>query len=315
MTSAAALAAAAQAPTTTETYRYGWASWASWASAHGIVPEHGEPGDVGRWLAALATAGRASATAALYVAAVRREYVKLQKADGSHPRPDPTDDDHVREVLAGYRRTRGVDQRKAQPLLAVHMRPWLALPDRNARDVRDRAAALLCWCGGLRAAELVGLSIHRAVVDRAGLRLTLPRTKTTQDKPRTVYVARGARPECCPVEALARLWDQRPLGHLVELLEHLPLLPEAWGPNALDWGRAMSRRAVDRLAKRIADHAGQDAALYSAHSFRAGLATECRNAGRQLPDVQAHLGHRRMSTTAGYMRTEAGSVRVDAGLL
>ncbi len=64
----------------------------------------------------------------------------------------------------------------------------------------------------------------------------------------------------------------------------------------------LSARGVARVVKAAAIGAGLDPALYSGHSFRAGLATSASNAGAGLLHIMNQTRHRSVDTARRYVR-------------
>jgi site-specific recombinase XerC len=75
--------------------------------------------------------------------------------------------------LRGVKRTRGIAQREAKPLLREDLFRVLDAMGERMKDVRDRALLLVGFAGGFRRSEIVGLNYDDVERVRQGLVLTL----------------------------------------------------------------------------------------------------------------------------------------------
>lgn len=281
---ARALALEAQAPHTRELYRAAWRRFVAWTTSLPPSPET-DPGPpsapelVALYLTARAEAGRSVATIELDLAAIAAAH---QAAGQACPRRHPG----VLRVLAGIRRTLGVAQRRAAPLLPEQLRQALrATPGERLEllALRDRALLLLGFAGAFRRSELVALEVRDLAFDTEGVTIMIRRSKTDQEGEGVRFgVPRSAEEALCPVRAL-----------------------RAWlGAAKITEGRvfAVSDQTVSRVVKRAAARAGLDPALYSGHSLRAGLATAAAVAGKDLASIMRQGRWRKADTVIGYIR-------------
>lgn len=79
------------------------------------------------------------------------------------------------------------------------------------------------------------------------------------------------------------------------------IFPKKGNPN-----EHMDRASVTQLVKRIADRAGVDRNLVSAHVFRHSFATHLLDNGCDMALVQEYLGHEDISTTRIYAKVTRG---------
>ena len=96
---------------TRRAYDQAWRRFVAWAEARGIPALPATPELAAAFLAELAEQGRSVATLRLRKSA-------LAKVHRSAGHPDPTDNEGVRQVLAGIARANGRPQRQAKPLTA-----------------------------------------------------------------------------------------------------------------------------------------------------------------------------------------------------
>ena len=201
----------------------------------------------------------------------------------------------VRTLLAGIRRAKGTAPGAKAATLIEDIRGMVAALPAGLLGKRDRALLLVGFAGAFRRSELVGLDREDLQFTRDGLVLTLRRSKTDQEgQHRKVAVPYGSSPETCPVRAL-QAWLDAVGGStgivFRRLNRHGHILP----------GR-LSDKAVARAVKTYAAAAGLDAANYSGHSLRAGLATSAAIGGASERSIMAQTGHRSTTMVRRYIR-------------
>src|SRR5208337_108929 len=117
---------------------------------------------------------------------------------------NPCRSEIVRATMRGVKRTRGVAQREAKPLLREDLFRVLDVIGEGTKDARDRALLLIGFAGGFRRSEIVALDCEDVEPVRQGLIVTLRRSKTDQGGVgRKVGIPFG-RTRHCPVLALDR---------------------------------------------------------------------------------------------------------------
>jgi integrase len=292
----AALAAArdyagdAHAAATRRAYRADWADFRAFCQAAGFCPLPAAPQTVAAYLAAMASTHAAS-TLARRLAAIGQAH-RLAGHDWrpSHP--------VIRTTRQGIARRHGSAVRRSAALTTSDIRKLLAACADDLPGQRDRALLLLGFAGALRRSELVGIDREHIVFHEAGLRLTIPRSKTDPEGAGTeLGIPRGARRETCPVRAL-EAWLQAsdcqfgPVFRKVDLwgnIEHRRLHPDAVRQILL-------RRAAQAG---LAVPAGE---RLSPHGLRAGFVTEATLAGARDEQIMAHTRHADLKTMRGYVR-------------
>lgn len=167
-------------------------------------------------------------------------------------------------------------------------------------ESRDRAAILLGWAAALRRTELVGLEVSNVRFCAEGLLVYLGRTKADQEGRGEVVAVNHAQKHkpLCAVAAMQD-WLQR------SGIECGPLFPRL-DQRGQSCKQAMSDKNVDRLVKHYAEAARlqlDDGSMqWSAHSLRAGCATEAARAGKMEWQIMRHTRHRSHETLAKYIR-------------
>ena len=173
--------------------------------------------------------------------------------------------------MRGVKRTRGIAQREAKPLLREDLFRVVDAMGDGVKDARDRALLLIGFAGGFRRSEIVALNCDDVERVRQGLVVTLRRSKTDQEGAgRKVGIPFG-RTRHCPVLALDR-WlaaagiDAGPVFRPVD--RHGRVASER-----------LSGEAVSLVVKERVAAAGIDPIGFSGHSLRAGFATSAVQAG------------------------------------
>ena len=186
------------------------------------------------------------------------------------------------------------DSRLVRHLTAEEMQSILDAPDPKVRDgLRDRAMLHLCFAGGLRVSELVGLRLEDLLLQPQASILVhgkgrkercLPLWKETASALRAWLSVRGAirTPELFPN---ARNVSMTRAGFEYILRKHV---------------RAAAKRCPSLLAKRV-----------SPHVLRHTCALTILQATKDLRKVSLWLGHSSMQTTEIYTRADP-SVKLEA---
>jgi integrase len=199
----------------------------------------------------------------------------------------PFVDERVKAIFRGIRRKKGVTQTQKKPMSIL-----LAA---SVEDIRNKAVVLFGLATSFRGKELCSLDVEDLTFVEAGVLVRLKKSKTDQEGVgREVGVPKLDMPEACPVRAI-RSW--------------LDVLGEDSGPLFRGFTRArkprpgrMTPQTVNAIVKGVAIASGLDAAVYGAHSLRAGYVTEARKAGQDWSTIMAQTGHKRVETVQRYDR-------------
>jgi len=187
----AALVKASITEGTRRVYNTDWSHFTAWG---GRLPA--EPSHVACYIATHADN--------LSVATLVRRVGTISRAHEAKGLPNPCRSALVRATLQGIKRTLGVAQRQAKPLLREDLFRVLDTLGERMKDARDRALLLIGFAGGFRRSEVVGLNCEDVDHVRQGLIVTLRRTKTDQEGVgRKIGIPFG-RTRYCPVLALDR---------------------------------------------------------------------------------------------------------------
>jgi site-specific recombinase XerD len=303
---AAIYATRARGEGTLRAYRSAWRGYEAWCRSLGREPLDGDPDTVAMYVTRRADDGLAVSSIRVALAAIRTAHLLAGiPLDLRQPR--------FAMVLEGVVRGRGVrPRRQVTPAVPDLLRRMLdALPSPGSPlGVRSRAMLLLGFGAALRRSELVALRLGDvAAVPGRGLRLLVRRSKTDQHGhgQEVAIWANPADPLLCPAAALDAWLGLRAkapdLAHALPAAEHgeRPLFCAMTKTGRLT-GDTLSDKAVARLVKSAAGAAGLDAAQFSGHSLRAGLATAAGDAGAGLADLMRQTRHKSTEVALGYLR-------------
>ncbi len=260
------LLAARRSPRTVDAYRRDRAAFA--ATIDGRIGET-TTDEIEAWLAAMRADGRAPATIARRLAAVRA-YLRHLTLIG-------TRSDNPAASIAGPRRPRTVP-RTLSPAEAERLVETAG--GTSPRAMRDRALVELLYGAGLRVSEAIGLV--KASVD---LDQRIVRVVGKGSKERLVPLGRPAADAVRRYMALGRPHLDR---------RHRPDL----FLNAR--GGALTRAGAFLILRRLADRAGLEPGRVHPHLLRHSFATHLLEGGADLRSVQEMLGHADVGTTERY---------------
>jgi integrase/recombinase XerD len=147
--------------------------------------------------------------------------------------------------------------------------------------LRDRAMVELMYAAGLRVSELVDLPAAAVNLRQGVLRVT----------------GKGSKERLVPIGEEAQHWLEQYLADARPALAGKRIVEPLFVGRS---GEAMSRQQFWGLVKKMAVHAGIDAAKVSPHVLRHSFATHLLNHGADLRALQMLLGHSSLSTTQIY---------------
>jgi site-specific recombinase XerD len=297
---AADLASNSRAASTRAAYAADFRIFSAWCAAQGLCPMPANPATVAAFLADQVSAGMKPSTLGRRLAALKHAH----KAAGED---SPTDDERVKAVLQGARRSIGGAPRKLAAAtsektigMATLVRPGLA-------GLRDRAILLLAFSLAARRSELVALDVEDIEECPEGLRVRIKRSKTDQEgQGAVVSVCRGSIAD--PVSAVldyikAAGITSGPLFRRIRRGNHIT-------------DQRLTAQTICRLVKDQAAKLGLDPKQYGAHSMRAGFLTSAAAKGANLFKMMDISRHKSVDTLRGYVRSaDAFRDHAGAGLL
>jgi integrase/recombinase XerC/integrase/recombinase XerD len=272
----------AVAEKTRHAYAIDCRQFAIWASARGLEPATVEVRPLRRYAASLSERGLHPSSVARKLAA-RRGFLRVQAQIGARL-------DNPAELLSSPKKP----QRLPRVLKAAEVAALLdRIPATTPLELRDRALFELAYASGLRAEELVSLSIESIDFDSEAVRVEGKGGKT-----RIVPTGEHA------LDALARYLNKA-----------RPALATPDADRALFLSKSGRRLGTSDVRRRLRTWsrlaAAQSPALAGAHphALRHSFATHLLEGGADLRAIQELLGHATISTTQVYTRVESARLR------
>jgi site-specific recombinase XerD len=270
------------APRTVRAYRADLEQFAAWACARGLRPDGVGAKDVRSYIAALSERELAPSTSARKLAALRALFNSQREHGLLEQNPA--------ELVATPKRARNLPRvlkaREAAALLD-------AIPARGPLPLRDRAMFELAYACGLRAQELVSLTLGD--VDHDGEQVRVE--------------GKGRKTRFVPAGEVA-------LKAVGEYLERgRPQLAEPAGSERALFvsktGRRLGTSDVRRRLRGWARHSGVEATAgaIGPHALRHSYATHLLDGGADLRSIQELLGHASVSSTQIYTRVESAKLK------
>ncbi len=269
---------------TRRSYKNDWTHFAAWCQKVGLVECPAEHTTICLYITELAHGG-------FSVATIRRRMATITKYHRIAQFPSPVDNEQVRTIFSGIRRTLGVAQNKKKALLTADIQAMLAhLPDKLI-GVRDRALLLLGFVLFNRRSELARISVGDLEFGDQGVMVWIRSSKTDQEGKGKCYgIHFGQHQRTCPVLALQQ-WLT-----LADITDGPAFRHGNVGENPLHDG------SIARIIKRYAVKAGLNPADYSGHSLRRGGITTAIMNGASIPATMKHSRHANMDSFQGYVQ-------------
>jgi integrase/recombinase XerC/integrase/recombinase XerD len=275
----------AVADKTRHAYRTDTTHLARWAQARNLDPAAIDVRALRRYAAGLTESGRAPATVARRLAALRG-FFRAQVEIGARS-------ENPAELLGSPKRV----DRLPRVLKPAEVATLLdRIPQTTPLELRDRALFELAYASGLRAEELVSLDIESVDFDGESIRVE----------------GKGGRTRIVPAGEHALRALERYLGRARPALDvdrggvrESALLLSRSGRRL---GTSDVRRRLRTWARRAAAHAPALADAHP-HALRHSFATHLLEGGADLRAIQELLGHASVSTTQVYTRVESARLR------
>lgn len=272
------LIAAGTAPRTLAAYERDLGQLRSWAEGSGLAPDQVGHKDLRRYAASLSAAGRAPATVARKLAAIRGFYGFLLRTDRVLQNPA--------DLVSAPRRK----AKLPQVLTSEQMSGLLdAVPSGSPLEIRDRAMFELAYSCGLRSEEVLTLTVDSIDFDDEIVRV----------------LGKGSKHRLVPVGEPARRAVEL---YIAKARPSLIVDPDERVLFLSRNGRPLSASDLTRrLAVRMREAAA--AGGVSPHALRHSFATHLLEGGADLRSIQELLGHASISTTQVYTHLDAARLR------
>lgn len=297
---------------TRELYAQFGARFLSWCSIHdypATLPV--QPNVVVAWLSDLAS------DCAVSTVGVALAAIKFLHAQAGVPFPSSG---AVANAMSHIRRRYGTAQDQAKPLTPATIGDMLRTPPQSMVDVRDYALLATAYVFALRRSELVGLDMTSPgdgggvlSIEPEALRVTLHRSKESQEAPETVSIPRQSNHRA--LGAIDRWIRDAGVVMGSPVFRAISARGDRVQPRRLtpDMASRALRRCVARhlVSTGMApDAAEAEAALYSGHSGRVGFVVAAVEAGANHDDIAKITRHapgspmiRRYGQQADMLRT------------
>lgn len=249
----------------------------------GVIPS--SPEQVAEYLATQAKQ--------LSIATLNRRVIAISKAHTLQNFISPTSTDLVKATLKGIKRINGCAQRQVLPALKQDIQAMVKGMT-GVKGMRDRALLLTGFAGAFRRSELVALQITDLQFVNEGVLIQIRRSKTDQLGLGRSIAIPYAKSRLCPVRALLTWLKVAAIteGYLFRRVDrHCNIL-----------AAGITGQSVAMIVKERASVAGLDAAQYSGHSLRAGLATSAAKAGVSGWKIRQQTGHKSDAMLSRYIR-------------
>lgn len=282
----------ADAVSTVRAYSRDVDRYAAWCAATGFTAFPATPETVGAYISARGPEF-AHNTLVRWVAGIawqaRREGAAL---DTKHTA--------IRDALRGINREREEGQagRRAAAITTDEIRRLVATCGSDMTGLRDRALLLIGFAGALRRSELVALDLKHVHWTKAGLVLSIGRSKGDQGGAGAqISIDKGKHAETCPVTAL-QAWLTK-----AKISEGPLFRKVARGGNVQE--TKLSDGGVWQIVTKRCRAIGLNAPkgeYLSPHSLRAGFVTSAY--ANHVPDeeIMDQTRHKSLTTMRGYVR-------------
>lgn len=249
------------------------------------------PGVVAMYLADQSELGKSISTLKARLAAISVEH-KANGVDLSH---NPARDELVRRTLRGIQRERGSAQRKKKPLLSDDIKKMIDSLDDELMGLRDRAIILLGFAGAFRRSELAALEVRDIEFVKAGVLVTVRRSKTDQKgEGHKRGIPYGSNLSTCPVRTL-KDWIES------AKIDSGPLF-RSFKKGGILQSEKLSGQEIERIVVRAAKKAGLPTENLGGHSLRSGFATQAAMNKARLERIMDQGNWRSVSVVKGYIR-------------
>lgn len=224
-------------------------------------------------------------------ATISRRLASIRKWHRLRKHSDPGNDEAIRTVLEGIKRTIGTEPDQAPAYDIEEYKQCIRAIPTTATGLRDRAMLLVCFVGAFRRSELVALNIEGVQFTRQGAIVSYQGSKTNQyGRTEQKALFFSPDPDTCPVRALQ---------------DYIALLDRKTGPLfvRIRKGEQLTddRLSDKQVARTTKQYIGND---YSAHSHRASFVTIAKLNGADDSQIMQQTKHRTRTMIDRYTRVQ-----------
>lgn len=210
--------------------------------------------------------------------------------------PDPTQHPSVSKTLAGIMRMHGKPKNKAIPLLPEQLLKIVTYlrEEKTLRAFRDSALLQIAFFGAFRRSEIVAICYEHIEWKDQGIDILIPHSKTDQTNEGRYCAVPYGNEQLCPVRALVQWIAQ-------SRIASGPIFRRIHLNNHLDKASLVPLSVSNILKKRAQDAGVPQAANFSSHSLRRGLATSANRDGASLPAIMRQGRWKNVNTVMEYI--------------
>lgn len=210
--------------------------------------------------------------------------------------PDPTNHPAISKTMSGIMRTHGKPKEKAPPLLPEQLAKIVLFleQEQSLRGYRDSALLQLAFFGAFRGSEVIAICYEHLQWQDQGLDILIPHSKTDQNHEGRYCAIPYGNKLLCPLRALKQWLEQSGIssGHLFRRVHR---------NNRLEKMPLVSLSISNILRKRAQDAELEQAAHFSSHSLRRGLATAASRDGASLSAIMRQGRWKDVNTVIEYI--------------
>ena len=280
-----------QSDNTRRSYEYSWDVFDRFCESMRLIALPAEPMTVALFLADQYQNNLSVSTLSQRIAAIRSMHL-------GNDYLSPTDSEFVKDKMKGFRNLKGTKQSapKDPATEDIIIAMLDAIDTSTLLGMRDRALLLYGYAGALRRSELVGIDVEHIKPVPLGHELTIPRSKGDQQaKGQKIGVMARSGSPLCPTSAVDE-WLK------ASGIQKGSVFRRFYKNDTLGATR-LGDKTVERLVKELAFRIGLSMDRFAAHSLRSGFLTSAADSGARWDKLREHARHRRLDTTAGYIKS------------
>lgn len=280
-------ARASRSANTIRAYQSDWKYFVAWCSEAKTASLPSSPDAIAIFLVQEAESHK--------VSTIVRRLSAISEAHRLAGYTSPCDDERVKTILKGIKRTKGVAPNVKSPLLTDQLRNLLVDLPNTKQGIRDRALLLLGFTGAFRRSEIVALDWKDLIFVKEGILVRVKRSKTDQEGAGTdKAIPFGSSPELCPVRAI-KAWIE------ISKIEKGALFVSIGKGDKLHTAR-LSDRSVALIIKKLIEQSGSSSQDFSGHSLRSGFVTQAALNGASDRAIMNQTKHRSRAMVDRYVR-------------
>jgi integrase len=209
---------------------------------------------------------------------------------------DPTQAPIVSKTLTGISRVHGKQKNKAAPLLPEHLIKIAEyLSKQNTfQALRDIALLQIGFLGAFRRSELIAIKIEHINWQADGIEILIPKSKTDQENTGQYCAIPNGNEKLCAVRILKQWLEKAKIsdGFIFRRIYR--------GDKISD--RSLTSDTVNNILKQHAKAVGiENAADFSSHSMRRGLATTASRDGVSISAIMRQGRWKQVDTVMEYI--------------